>query len=47
MLGNHDYQYIPADVNKVEAELEYARTGKGTMASPRAGTPSTFPLGSR
>ena len=29
MLGNHDYQYLPADVNKVEAELLYARTGKG------------------
>lgn len=29
MLGNHDYQYIPETVNKVEAELEYARIGKG------------------
>ena len=29
MLGNHDYQFLPATVNKVEAELEYARTGKG------------------
>lgn len=34
MLGNHDYQTIPADVNKVEAELEYARTGKGTDGKP-------------
>ena len=34
MLGNHDYQYIPADVNKVEAELEYARTGKGVDGKP-------------
>lgn len=30
MLGNHDYQYLPETVNKVEAELEYARTGLGT-----------------
>ena len=29
MLGNHDYQVLPAGVNKVDAELEYARTGKG------------------
>lgn len=29
MLGNHDYQYLPASVNKVEAELEYARVGRG------------------
>ena len=29
MLGNHDYQFLPATVNKVEAELEYARSGKG------------------
>lgn len=29
MLGNHDYQKLPPDVNKVEAELEYARMGKG------------------
>ena len=34
MLGNHDYQYIPADVNKVEAELEYARVGKGVDGKP-------------
>ncbi len=27
MLGNHDYQFLPATVNKVEAELEYARVG--------------------
>ena len=30
MLGNHDYQYLPATVSKVEAELEYARVGRGT-----------------
>lgn len=29
MFGNHDYQMIPSDVNKVQAELEYARIGKG------------------
>ncbi len=34
MLGNHDYQFLPADVNKVEAELEYARTGRGMDGSP-------------
>ncbi len=34
MLGNHDYQYLPATVNKVEAELEYARTGKGVDGKP-------------
>ncbi len=34
MLGNHDYQYMPASVNKVEAELEYARMGKGTDGKP-------------
>ena len=34
MLGNHDYQYLPATVNKVDAELEYARTGKGVDGKP-------------
>ena len=34
MLGNHDYQRLPADVNKVDAELEYARTGHGTDGKP-------------
>lgn len=29
MLGNHDYQMLPPDVNKLEAELEYARSGHG------------------
>ncbi|MGI4854523.1 MAG: hypothetical protein ACRYF4_10825 [Janthinobacterium lividum] len=53
MLGNHDYQYLPATVNKVEAELEYARTGRGVDGKPRAGiylragTPSTSPQKSR
>lgn len=28
LLGNHDYQFIPSSVNKVEAELEYARIGR-------------------
>ncbi len=34
MLGNHDYQRLPASVNKVEAELEYARTGRGFDGKP-------------
>ncbi len=34
MLGNHDYQFLPATVNKVEAELEYARAGKGIDGRP-------------
>ena len=34
MLGNHDYQKLPPTVNKVEAELDYARTGRGTDGKP-------------
>jgi hypothetical protein len=34
MLGNHDYQTLPATVNKVEAELEYAKTGRGVDGKP-------------
>lgn len=34
MLGNHDYQLLPSAVNKVEAELEYARTGRGLDGAP-------------
>lgn len=34
MLGNHDYQKLPPTVNKVEAELEYARTGRGLDGKP-------------
>ncbi len=34
MLGNHDYQMLPPSVNKVEAELEYARTGRGLDGKP-------------
>ncbi len=34
MLGNHDYQMLPPTVNKVEAELEYARTGRGIDGKP-------------
>ncbi len=34
MLGNHDYQRLPATVNKVDAELEYARIGRGTDGRP-------------
>lgn len=29
MLGNHDYQTLPPEVDKVQAELEYARNGRG------------------
>jgi tartrate-resistant acid phosphatase type 5 len=29
MLGNHDYQMLPPEVNKLQAELEYARSGRG------------------
>ncbi len=34
MLGNHDYQRLPPTVDKVEAELEYARTGRGPDGKP-------------
>ena len=34
ILGNHDYQKLPSDVNKVEAELEYARSGRGIDGRP-------------
>lgn len=34
MLGNHDYQMLPPTVNKVEAELEYARSGRGIDGKP-------------
>lgn len=34
MLGNHDYQKLPPTENKVEAELEYARTGRGLDGRP-------------
>jgi tartrate-resistant acid phosphatase type 5 len=34
MLGNHDYQMMPSEVNKLEAELEYARTGRGLKGRP-------------
>jgi tartrate-resistant acid phosphatase type 5 len=34
MLGNHDYQTLPKDVNKVQAELEYARSGRGLDGGP-------------
>ncbi len=34
MLGNHDYQMLPKDVNKLQAELEYARTGVGLDGKP-------------
>jgi hypothetical protein len=34
MLGNHDYQMLPSEINKVQAELEYARTGRGVDGKP-------------
>lgn len=34
MLGNHDYQKLPPEVNKVEAELLYAQQGKGIDGKP-------------
>lgn len=34
VLGNHDYQMAPADVNKVEAELHYAHSGKSRFTMP-------------
>jgi hypothetical protein len=34
MFGNHDYQMLPPTVNKVEAELEYARIGRGIDGKP-------------
>ena len=34
MLGNHDYQRLPPTVDKVEAELEYARSGRGIDGKP-------------
>ena len=34
MLGNHDYQMLPPSVNKVEAELAYARAGRGLAGQP-------------
>ena len=40
MLGNHDYQTLPHTVNKVEAELEYARTGRGVDGKPTRWTPA-------
>ncbi len=42
MLGNHDYQFLPATVNKVEAELEYARGG-----TDAAGNKSRWTMPSR
>jgi tartrate-resistant acid phosphatase type 5 len=34
VLGNHDYQTLPPSVNKVEAELAYARAGRGLDGKP-------------
>jgi 3',5'-cyclic AMP phosphodiesterase CpdA len=32
--GNHDYQHMPANVNKLHAELDYAKTGKSRWTMP-------------
>jgi 3',5'-cyclic AMP phosphodiesterase CpdA len=34
MIGNHDCQMMPPGVNKLEAELEYARSGRGLNGRP-------------
>ena len=34
MLGNHDYQKLPPEVNKVEAELAYAQHATGLDGKP-------------
>ncbi len=34
MLGNHDYQTMPPEVNKVEAEMAYAKQGRGMDGKP-------------
>lgn len=34
IMGNHDYQRLPISVNKVEAELEYAKRGKSRWTQP-------------
>lgn len=34
IMGNHDYQSIPIEVNKVQAELEYAKRGKSRWTQP-------------
>ncbi|MFT4112447.1 metallophosphoesterase [Silvibacterium sp.] len=43
ILGNHDYQTMPADVNKVEAELAYASSGKSRWTMPSRWYSFTFP----
>jgi tartrate-resistant acid phosphatase type 5 len=32
--GNHDYQHMPPTVNKLRAELDYAKTGKSRWTMP-------------
>lgn len=34
IMGNHDYQRMPLTVNKVEAELAYAKRGKSRWTQP-------------
>lgn len=43
ILGNHDYQTMPKDVNKVEAELAYARRGQSRFTMPAKWYTFTFP----
>ncbi|WP_263357334.1 metallophosphoesterase [Acidicapsa ligni] len=40
ILGNHDYQYFPG--NKVEDELEYARTGRTSVGPTRFTMPARW-----
>lgn len=34
IMGNHDYQRVPIGVNKVQAELDYAKGGKSRWTQP-------------
>ena len=34
IMGNHDYQHMPLDVSKVEAELAYAKRGHSRWTQP-------------
>ncbi|GGG97984.1 metallophosphoesterase [Silvibacterium dinghuense] len=43
ILGNHDYQVMPKDVNKVEAELAYAASGRSRFTMPSRWYSFIFP----
>jgi hypothetical protein len=34
IMGNHDYQHMPRNVSKVQAELDYAKRGKSRWTQP-------------